>query len=78
LRRLSREGETGTLHAMDEDPFRVLSRKEFDGLSVDEKLAYLDLELLSAIGTRGRRTDRPTPVNPSASRRSGERRHPGP
>jgi len=63
---------------MDEDPFRVLSRKEFDGLSVDEKLAYLDLELLSAMGAGGRKTDRPAPVNPSTSRRSGERRHPGP
>jgi len=63
---------------MDEDPFRFLSRKEFDGLSVDEKLAYLDLELLSAMGAGGRRTDRPRPVNPAESRRSGERRHPGP
>ena len=32
-----------------DDPFRVLSRKEFDGLSIDEKLAYLDLELISAL-----------------------------
>ena len=63
---------------MDEDPFCVLSRKEFDGLSVDEKLAYLDLELLSAMGARGRKTDRLKPVNPPASRRSGARRHPGP
>ena len=63
---------------MDEDPFRFLSRKEFDGLSIDEKLAYLDLELLSAAGARGRRTDRLKPVNPPASHRSRERRHPGP
>ena len=34
---------------MDRDPFRVLTRKEFDGLSIDEKLAYLDLELISAL-----------------------------
>ena len=78
MRRLPRAGGTGSLHAMDEDPFRVLSRKEFDGLSIDEKLAYLDLELLVAIGAGGRRTDRPKPVNPSASRRPGERRHSGP
>ena len=32
-----------------DDPFRVLSRKEFDGLSIEEKLAYLDLELISAL-----------------------------
>jgi hypothetical protein len=32
-----------------DDPFRVLSRKEFDGLSIDEKLAYLDLELISQL-----------------------------
>jgi len=32
-----------------DDPFRVLSRKEFDGLSIDEKLAYLDLELISRL-----------------------------
>ena len=63
---------------MDEDPFRFLARKEFDGLSIDEKLAYLDLELLSAIGARGRKAERPTPLNPAASRRSGERRHSGP
>ena len=63
---------------MDEDPFRFLSRKEFDGLSIDEKLAYLDLELLTAIGTRGRKAERPTLVKPSASRRSGERRQQGP
>jgi hypothetical protein len=63
---------------MDDDPFRFLSRKEFDGLSVDEKLAYLDLELLSAMGAGGRKTNRPTPLNPSAARRSSERRHTGP
>ena len=65
---------------MDEDPFRFLSRKEFDGLSVDEKLAYLDLELLSAIGAGGRKTDRNAPANPNSSvaRRSIERRHSGP
>ena len=34
---------------MDKDPFHVLSRKEFDGLSIDEKLAFLDLELISAL-----------------------------
>ena len=32
-----------------DDPFRVLTRKEFDGLSIDEKLAYLDLELVSQL-----------------------------
>lgn len=65
---------------MDEDPFRFLSRKEFDGLSVDEKLAYLDLELLTAMGAGGRRTDRNPPANPNsaAARRSSERRHSGP
>jgi hypothetical protein len=63
---------------MDEDAFRFLSRKEFDGLSIDEKLAYLDLELLTAIGAGQRRADLPKPVNPSVARRSGERRHSGP
>jgi hypothetical protein len=63
---------------MDEDPFRFLSRKEFDGLSIDEKLAYLDLELLSAIGAGRRKTGQHPPTNPSASRRSGERRQSGP
>jgi hypothetical protein len=63
---------------MDEDPFRFLSRKEFDGLSIDEKLAYLDLELLTAMGAGRRRTDRLKPPDPAAIRRSGERRHTGP
>jgi len=63
---------------MDEDPFRVLSRKEFDGLSIDEKLAFLDLELLKAIGAGQRRIDRLRSVNSTPLRRSGERRHPGP
>jgi len=64
---------------MDDDPFRVLSRKEFDGLSIDEKLAFLDLELLAAIGAGQRRTARLKSVNLTATRRSGERRrHPGP
>jgi hypothetical protein len=63
---------------MDEDPFRVLSRREFDGLSIDEKLAFLDLELLSAIGAGQRRTDRLKSVKPTALRRSDERRHSGP
>ena len=34
---------------MNEQPFSVLSRKELEGLSLDEKLAYLDLELISAL-----------------------------
>ena len=56
---------------MDEHPFRVLSRKEFDGLSLDEKLAYLDLDLLAAIYGRGaRKLPRPSPANPSASRKN--------
>jgi len=60
---------------MDEHPFRMLSRKEFDGLSLEEKLAYLDLELLSASSGGGlRRVDRPTPADPSAPRRLFERR----
>ena len=60
---------------MDEDPFRVLSRKEFDGLSLDEKLAYLDLDLLSAIYGRNKRTKgRLNPVNSAASRNPAERR----
>ena len=43
-----------------DDPFRVLSRKEFDGLSIDEKLAYLDLELISALSNE----DDVDPVRP--------------
>jgi len=59
---------------MDEDPFRVLSRKEFDGLSLDEKLAYLDLDLLAAIYGRNKRiSGRPSPANPAASRNPAER-----
>jgi len=49
-----------------ESPFRILSRREFDGLSLEEKLAYLDLELTQLYGDawqqrRGRpsRTDEP-------------------
>src|SRR5262249_17331006 len=61
-----RWGYAGT--AMDEHPFRVLSRKEFDGLSLDEKLAYLDLDLLAAIYGRNKQvTARPSPKNPAAS-----------
>ena len=33
-----------------ESPFRILSRREFDGLSLEEKLAYLDLELTQLYG----------------------------
>ena len=51
---------------MDEHPFRVLARKEFDGLSLDEKLAYLDLDLLAAIYARGaRKNPQPGPANSS-------------
>jgi hypothetical protein len=64
---------------MDEHPFRVLSRKEFDGLSLDEKLAYLDLDLLSAIYGRNKQmTARAGPKNPAASRHRAERPRPGP
>ena len=56
---------------MDEHPFRVLSRKEFDGLSLDEKLAYLDLDLLAAIYGRGaRKAPQPGSANPSASHKN--------
>lgn len=55
---------------MDEHPFRVLSRKEFDGLSLDEKLAYLDLDLLAAIYGRGaRKVPQHGLANSSASRK---------
>lgn len=30
--------------------FLILSRQEFDGLSFEEKLAYLDLQLTSQLG----------------------------
>jgi hypothetical protein len=62
---------------MDEHPFRVLSRKEFDGLSLDEKLAYLDLDLLAAIYGRNKQmTARPSPKIPPRYR--AERPRPGP
>ena len=62
---------------MDEHPFRVLSRTEFDGLSLDEKLAYLDLDLLSAIYGRNKQmTARPGPRN--SPRHRSERPRPGP
>ena len=63
-----------------DDLFRVLSRKEFDGLSLDEKLAYLDLDLLAAIYGRNKKmTTRPSPRNSAASRNPAERRpRPGP
>jgi hypothetical protein len=62
---------------MDEHPFRVLSRKEFDGLSLDEKLAYLDLDLLAAIYGRNKQmTARPGPHNPL--RNPAQRPRPGP
>lgn len=31
-------------------PFRILSLEEFDGLSLEEKLAYLDLQLTNLYG----------------------------
>src|SRR4029078_8936900 len=69
-RRLRRRPASATLQAMDEHPFRMLSRKEFDGLSLEEKLAYLDLELLSASSGGGlRRGGRPPPQGPPATRR---------
>jgi hypothetical protein len=65
---------------MDEHPFRVLSRKEFDGLSLDEKLAYLDLDLISAVYGRGVRKEsrRATPSDTSLRRKAAERRISGP
>jgi hypothetical protein len=47
-----------------------LSRKEFDGLSLDEKLAYLDLDLLSAIYGPQQADDRPGPVRRIQPRRA--------
>lgn len=35
-------------------PFQILSLAEFDGLSLDEKLAYLDLQLTTLYGERWR------------------------
>ncbi len=62
-----------------DDPFRVLSRKEFDGLSLDEKLAYLDLDLLAAIYGRNKKlTGQASPRNSAAWRNPTERPRPGP
>jgi len=36
-------------------PFRILSLQEFDGLSLEEKLAYLDLQLTSLYGETWRK-----------------------
>lgn len=35
-------------------PFQILSLEEFDGLSFEEKLAYLDLQLTDLYGERWR------------------------
>ena len=49
--RLTRDGSITTLRAMDRpSPFQILSLEEFDGLSFEEKLAYLDLQLTNLYG----------------------------
>ncbi len=47
-------------------PFRILAGAEFDGLSFEEKLAYLDLQLANLHGTA--RRNRLAPVETAQER----------